>query len=236
MTITKRCPKCKQTLPASAFAEHRKAKDGKQSRCRTCVSNLYHKQKAELIAGGVLAGGETFIGDPCSKCGGVERYISNRRCIPCQKATAKAIRKANPERTRAKKKAWVKANPERKKEYDKEQRKRHPERIKAYELKRFYGISLETYNEMLAEQCNRCASCFRPFLPGRGTCAQVDHCHETGRVRGLLCTNCNLALGWLEDDTQILRLLSQYLERSQMEILAEISVRVSRIEKKIYEN
>ncbi len=60
-----------------------------------------------------------------------------------------------------------------------------------------YGITVEQYDAMLRQQNGLCAICGR--APKRFRLA-VDHDHETGEIRGLLCTRCNLGLGWFRDD------------------------------------
>lgn len=98
-------------------------------------------------------------------------------------------------------------------EYDRE-RERAPvseERQFRYNLKKNYDISLEDYDEMLASQHNGCAICGRtPEENARRLC--VDHDHETGQLRGLLCAQCNSALGMIGDDIELARRLVAYLE------------------------
>ena len=71
--------------------------------------------------------------------------------------------------------------------------------------KQNYGISEETYISLLEQQNGVCAACGQPEtrmnsrIKGR---LHVDHDHETGQVRALLCSNCNTALGMLKDETQ----------------------------------
>src|SRR5882672_1412366 len=65
-------------------------------------------------------------------------------------------------------------------------------------LKWWYGISLEDYNYILNHQNNRCAICKK--LPEPYKSLYVDHNHTTNKVRGLLCSNCNTALGFLKED------------------------------------
>jgi hypothetical protein len=79
-----------------------------------------------------------------------------------------------------------------------------------------YGITVQEYNEMSAAQGHVCAVCGKPESRTRNGETQhlaVDHCHDTGRVRGLLCNNCNRALGLLKDDADVLRKAIGYLER-----------------------
>lgn len=65
-----------------------------------------------------------------------------------------------------------------------------------------YGISLEEYDQMLSDQNGVCAICLLPEIikstQGRTKSLAVDHCHTTGKVRGLLCINCNTSLGHYE--------------------------------------
>lgn len=66
-------------------------------------------------------------------------------------------------------------------------------------LRRKYGITIETYDEMLKAQNGQCAICAKPFTQKLLELPCVDHCHETLRVRGLLCRMCNVKLKPLED-------------------------------------
>lgn len=75
-----------------------------------------------------------------------------------------------------------------------------------------YGVTDDDHALMLSVQGGRCAGCSRPFNDDRRDC--VDHDHATGRVRGLLCRDCNLALGSVGDDPAVLRALAAYLERN----------------------
>ena len=116
-------------------------------------------------------------------------------------------------------KAWRKRNPEK----CKEQRIR--ERANAYlkdplwarknELRRKFGLSIDTYNLMSRSQDDKCAICKQPETASDGDkvwALAVDHSHTTGRVRGLLCKNCNIGLGWLKENVEILKESIRYLE------------------------
>lgn len=81
------------------------------------------------------------------------------------------------------------------------------------ELKRLYNITLEEYAEIFKNQGEVCAIC-------KNTCStkkslSVDHDHETGRVRGLLCNKCNVGLGSFRDSKILLLRASEYLNSQQ---------------------
>ncbi|WP_375490152.1 endonuclease VII domain-containing protein [uncultured Jatrophihabitans sp.] len=77
-----------------------------------------------------------------------------------------------------------------------------------YHLRRRYGITAEHADQMLAEQDGLCAIC------REAPAAHVDHDHASGRVRGLLCFNCNGALGQFRDRADLMLRAADYLQRS----------------------
>lgn len=115
-------------------------------------------------------------------------------------------------------KTWREANPERFKESQREWRKNNPHRIKVYarnkRIKKIYGLTPEQYDEKLRNQGGGCAICLKPYNSGRRL--SVDHDHQTGMVRGLLCTSCNTRLGMIEAVKQMrfrIRPFLRYLKR-----------------------
>jgi len=74
-------------------------------------------------------------------------------------------------------------------------------------LRRKYGITPEVYGQMLKSQSNTCAIC--ELASDKILC--VDHSHETGKVRALLCNACNTALGLLKEDIKIVESLKRYI-------------------------
>ena len=76
-------------------------------------------------------------------------------------------------------------------------------------LKDAYNLSLKEYDDMLESQGGKCKTC-KVDISGKSH-AHVDHCHITKKVRGLLCPNCNKALGLVGDNPAILQALSEYL-------------------------
>lgn len=77
-------------------------------------------------------------------------------------------------------------------------------------LKKKYGITHQDYLDMLKAQESKCAVCDLPEKENINGRLCVDHNHETGKVRGLLCNSCNRALGFLQDDAQVLYNLYKY--------------------------
>lgn len=87
------------------------------------------------------------------------------------------------------------------------------ERARDYNRKYHYGLSSEEFTEILTAQDGKCAICGTTDWPGRHNKPHVDHCHETGLVRGVLCTNCNSGLGQFRDRTDLLEAAIAYLRR-----------------------
>ncbi len=81
-------------------------------------------------------------------------------------------------------------------------------KLENWRLKSRYGITLEQYEQLFNLQGGRCAICDRET----DHTLHVDHCHETGLVRGLLCGSCNRGLGMYGDNVQLLRKAADYLE------------------------
>lgn len=90
-------------------------------------------------------------------------------------------------------------------------RLKNKEHQRFYHLSRKYGVSKAVYEMLLSIQGHKCGVCRSPFLET----PNLDHCHSTGQVRGLLCRACNHLLGLAKDDLRILRNAARYLEFRQ---------------------
>lgn len=89
-----------------------------------------------------------------------------------------------------------------------------------YSLRKQYDLSLEQFINILVEQKNACLICERVFTHHndtgkKGLSPHVDHCHETGMVRGLLCDRCNRGLGHFLDDSTLMLKAASYLVRNK---------------------
>ena len=84
-------------------------------------------------------------------------------------------------------------------------------------MKSRYGITPEEYETMLESQGHTCAICGNSHTEGTNGKLYIDHCHVTGKVRGLLCMKCNSAIGKLGDDPTIIQRASEYLLKHKKE-------------------
>jgi len=88
-----------------------------------------------------------------------------------------------------------------------------PKRIRRYNLKRKYGLTESEYDAILAEQGGGCAICRTTTPKGRAQQFHVDHDHDAGGVRGILCSECNTGLGKFRDRIDLLEAAVAYLKR-----------------------
>lgn len=126
-------------------------------------------------------------------------------CTQERSAPGQLCREHKNEYQRTYMRDWRRRNPAKTRKY------RDPVKAREWELRRVYGITGEQYERLLCQQDFRCAVCRRPAAESRNGCLHVDHSHETGAIRGLLCNKCNLGLGLLDDDPAILRAAMTYL-------------------------
>lgn len=132
----------------------------------------------------------------CLECGTTEGPFVKGRCGRHYK---KQWKKDNRERVLATQRKSRRLNPERHREYTRTWVKRNPEaaRIssKSARVKAKFGLTLEAYEEMVAQPCGLCGTQTSSRFP--------DHNHTTGQVRGPLCNACNVAVGHLEVRGQV---------------------------------
>lgn len=137
-----------------------------------------------------------MITKTCSKCEQAKpldefhvhphgKHKRQSRCKACQCAYTKDWYKADPARAR-------------------DVAKRSKIRIK-------YGVEVEELDAMFERQGRKCAICRKPVAEKD---RHTDHCHKTGKLRGILCITCNVGIGQLGDDPDVLRAAIKYLEAS----------------------
>jgi hypothetical protein len=149
-------------------------------------------------------GNKTYIGTACKICGLTEKYVSSYGCVSCSiKTNAHKLYDTElmkPYRTKEKTKKraviWRNKNPD--KVQEQYQRKRLAK----------YNMTQEEFDIYLESQQGKCAICSN-YLTNKFT---VDHNHQTGKVRGLLCYKCNTGIGHLQDSVDILSEAIKYLK------------------------
>ena len=167
-----------------------------RGRCRTCYGNWWKDNNPEKHA-------------KAKK----KYYEKNKDRINKQSVE---WRKENPERGREATRRWAKRHPEKKKEVDKaSNKKRRGEvnrtRTLTKNMKK-YGVSLQQYEESLVAGCSICKTDFITTGHNRKTPC-FDHCHATGKFRGIICLTCNKLLGFARDNIEILEAAIAYLKK-----------------------
>lgn len=100
-------------------------------------------------------------------------------------------------------------------EWQRAARAADPDYGKNADLKKNYGVTLDWYKEQYAKQGGACAICNQPetsVIRGKVLSLAVDHCHDTGKVRALLCSGCNTGIGSLKHNRDLLQKAIAYLE------------------------
>lgn len=201
----KTCRKCGIQKPLDEFHKSSSSPDGRQYRCKACA---------------ISAARQRAIDNPEAHRKAQRRYEQSDK----SKANRKA-RREGPQRERIleqKRESWYRnhdANLERQRareadpEFRERARRRYakwrekdPRGVQRNSLKSLYGLTVAQWDRMVIRQTGRCAICEAPARD-----LHVDHCHETGKVRALLCTKCNRGLGLFNDDPDRLRAAARYV-------------------------
>ena len=189
-------------------------------------SPLYQRKEPEP-GDGRYANGEVVkdgqrICNCCKAWRPIERYAKSKTghiglsaiCRDCQNAK---------DRARYAQKDILSRRKGQKSVYDKERRERlrsegnlkkpDPEMQREQRMKREYGLTINDYEDMVKAQSNQCAICLAPGEAERNRKLVIDHCHASGKVRGLLCNKCNLLLGHANDTIERLERAILYLSK-----------------------
>lgn len=158
----------------------------------------------------------------CERCDKlIDRHPNSKYCLDCAPIMAEV-----------KSVEWKNKRPNKKKEYRRKSylnNKEHTlfvneqwrqknwtkdkENKLRYHLKRFFNLTIEDYDNMVKEQKGLCKICNNP-PDTKHNKLYVDHCHNTKKIRGLLCHGCNAGIGLLKDNTDILRKAIEYLDKN----------------------
>jgi len=193
MSDSKSCRDCGQTLPLDSFPRNRSRRDGYGAYCKACYSLRYrrYREKKAAQAGRTIRERDALPPGMkyCPRCDRTLALIlfgSNRSTSDGLTAYCKSCHNAAGRESRGRNGG-----------------------AREYHLRRRYGIGQADVDAMLAEQGGVCAAC-RVDKP-----QHVDHDHETGEVRGMLCFLCSQALGNVRDDINRLHGLVRYLRASR---------------------
>jgi hypothetical protein len=201
---TKKCRCCKAEKPLTSFYRKKASTDGFNPYCKPCAIEkikIYREQNIEKI-----------------------------------RLKHKAWRIANKEKIKENQKKWYAKNPNyqresylknsnKRKEHSAKWRRENPEKVKEIRLKfkeksrnqqyfRDYGITVEQYVSIVQKQGGGCAIC-GATKSHNGNRLAVDHCHDTGMVRGVLCDHCNRAIGLLGDTSEKIKSAFLYLKTAE---------------------
>ena len=155
----------------------------------------------------------------CTKCG-VSKPIAEfypaagmadgyrSDCKVCNLAAKKQRYDANPQLAIDRVRRWQQKNKAIVNARNRAYREANPTAMREWHLRRRFGMSIADYDDLLLRQRGGCAICGKP--PGKIS-LHVDHDHETGRIRGLLCVGCNNALGQFHDDPDLLTRAIDYV-------------------------
>lgn len=164
---------------------------------------------------------------PCRKCGNIkplsEFHIARENkdghrneCKDCWKKICKARYAQNRDEYIARTQKWREDNPEKYEEWRRRNREENRERIAAVNrrayLQRKYGLSPDDFEFLVVAQGGKCRIC----EAAEGEKLHVDHHHDSGLVRGLLCGKCNKAIGLLDEDPQLFEAATSYLREKQL--------------------
>ncbi len=188
MRDVKFCPECKQEKPITDYTKCRTRSDGLCWRCKTC-HNVWGKIRRQKLK---ERGGH----DP-------DPTLETKRCSVCK--SEKSISDFYKSRNeldgynRTCTPCW------------KKRQKVRGAAIRNQKRVKKYGITPIQFEDMLKAQGNKCAIC-PATIPTTQRGWMVDHCHDTGVVRGIVCSLCNLMLGMAKDNPEVLRAGAAYLE------------------------
>lgn len=200
------CKKCGTAKEKSCFRARRGGADpGPRARCLDCLGDNAptHECRACRIEKPIA---EFMFGD------GTHRHRI-RRCRDCWMAGSKAWKANNPEKVAVHKRSEYSRNREAYLSYSRSDGRKT--RWFAWKLRTQFGITLDEFHALDSSQGYACAICrvlWSDISSSKHRRPHIDHCHKTGKVRGLLCNGCNIALGLFRDSHEVAFLAAVYLK------------------------
>lgn len=212
----KKCPDCGELKSRDDFYRNKSAHDGLTSYCKPCWAVRSRAQRDKTKTATVESPQEK----KCPSCGETKprsEFRADRTkadhltsaCSACISQRSRDYYQRNRDRVRANVKAYQKAKPE--VQAKARAKRRENGKRRAADVKGKYGLTEAEYAAMIERCGGLCEICGRvpSEVSKKGAC--VDHCHDSGRVRGILCAPCNSALGSFRDDTEVMERAILYL-------------------------
>ena len=208
------CTRCKQAKPTKDFRVDGHLRRGFTTRCKDCANSLAKGIRPRNVArreAAICSGGKKM----CAACGEEKPILdfgpnnsdssgSARKCRPCMAKSMRDWRYRKENGITAPKKAVIRDVVKIRKKW------------KDNRLFTQYGLTPEDRQRMIADQHGKCAICQNPFDLSKGTfhgAVHVDHNHSTGKVRGLLCSQCNFGVGNFKEKIKTLKNAIEYLRK-----------------------
>lgn len=197
----KLCQDCNTEKPETEFYRDSTRPDGLNWRCKPC--HKAHVARINMLPPRNPPPEGMKRCQRCKETKPLEEFHSDKGQYDGKQRVCKACQYIRL-------KEWTGKNPDYSARKHRERRLLHIERYRDYDRKKKYGLNRGEYAEMLAAQDGKCALCGTANQGPRAF--DVDHCHETNRIRGLLCGKCNTGLGQFNHDVSTLELAISYLK------------------------
>lgn len=205
----KHCKACGLEKPTTEFHKDRSKTDGLNFYCKPCARERTNRFASRPPR--VQTAPEGFKRCPrCEQRKPLEEFHASQNSFDGKAKVCKQC-------SYTKHAHWRKHNLNYAAEQAKKWRTANPERSADHSLKKTYGLPLGTYRTMLEAQGGVCAICAATKVGGKGGRFHVDHCHSSGRIRGLLCNDCNHGLAKFKDSAGLLSSAITYLTKGQAE-------------------
>ena len=211
----KRCPKCGETKDRSGFPTCKTRGDGLNSRCKACV------KKYQASIAGTTDPGDSKVCTGCKSQLPIDQFYRNAAkrdgrseyCKTCKTGICKRLQVDTPPTLICTRCKETKPSDS----FYLNQLGKHRRSLeckscqRSGSMKRRYGITLEQFDELVRCQNGGCRICgSRP----PGVTLVVDHCHQTGAIRGILCGYCNTGLGFFKDNPDLCKAAENYLRET----------------------
>ena len=183
------CIVCKREFIAPSHKERTCSEDCRVENKRNIKNEWYHRNKHKA-----------------------KEYQEENKLRIRQKAAD--YRKLNREELQERRRLYRENNREKLRNKAREYVKGSHDVRKTYHLKKHFNMTLEDYNDLLKDQNYSCRICLTHESSFTKKLA-VDHCHQTGKIRGLLCDTCNRSLGMLKDSVENLQRAIDYLKKAR---------------------